>query len=76
MAKLTTATRTDIGRVRENNEDSVLGSERLAVVADGMGGPLVESWPPLQPCHWSRRGTPDGHSTNSKRPSPVMSCQP
>jgi PPM family protein phosphatase len=36
--KLTTATRTDIGRVRDNNEDAVAGSDRLAAVADGMGG--------------------------------------
>lgn len=35
---LRAATRTDIGRVRENNEDAALGTDRLAVVADGMGG--------------------------------------
>jgi serine/threonine protein phosphatase PrpC len=38
MIKLKSASRTDIGRVRENNEDAVLSSHRLAVVADGMGG--------------------------------------
>jgi len=36
--KLTTVTRTDIGRVRDNNEDAVAGSDRLVAVADGMGG--------------------------------------
>jgi PPM family protein phosphatase len=38
MTKLRTVSRTDIGRVRENNEDAVVSSDRLAVVADGMGG--------------------------------------
>ena len=38
MMKLTTVMRTDIGRVRDNNEDAVAGSDRLAAVADGMGG--------------------------------------
>lgn len=38
MTHLKTATRTDIGRVRDNNEDAVVTTERLAVVADGMGG--------------------------------------
>lgn len=36
--KLRTAGRTDIGRVRDNNEDAVLSDERFAAVADGMGG--------------------------------------
>jgi protein phosphatase len=36
--KLRTAARTDIGRVRENNEDAVLCLDRLVAVADGMGG--------------------------------------
>ena len=35
---LRAATRTDIGRVRENNEDAAVATDRLAVVADGMGG--------------------------------------
>ena len=38
MTKLRTASRTDIGRVRDNNEDAVVISDRLAAVADGMGG--------------------------------------
>jgi protein phosphatase len=38
MRKLRTASRMDIGRVRDNNEDAVVCDERLAVVADGMGG--------------------------------------
>ena len=38
MATLRTAGRTDIGQVRENNEDVILSSERLVLVADGMGG--------------------------------------
>jgi protein phosphatase len=36
--KLKTAARTEIGLVRESNEDAVSSSDRLAVVADGMGG--------------------------------------
>jgi protein phosphatase len=36
--RLTTASRTDIGRVRDNNEDAVVSSDHLAAVADGMGG--------------------------------------
>jgi PPM family protein phosphatase len=39
MATLQTAHRTETGPVRENNEDSVVTSDRLIVVADGMGGP-------------------------------------
>jgi protein phosphatase len=38
MTKLNTASRTAIGRARDNNEDVVVSSDRLAVVADGMGG--------------------------------------
>lgn len=38
MTKFRTVSRTDIGRVRENNEDAVATSHRLAAVADGMGG--------------------------------------
>ncbi|MGH9006493.1 MAG: Stp1/IreP family PP2C-type Ser/Thr phosphatase [Acidimicrobiales bacterium] len=38
MRQLRTANRTDIGRVRENNEDAIVSSDRLAAVADGMGG--------------------------------------
>ena len=38
MTKLNTASRSAIGRERENNEDVVVTSDRLAVVADGMGG--------------------------------------
>lgn len=30
--------RSDIGQVRENNEDAIVTSSRLALVADGMGG--------------------------------------
>ena len=30
--------RTDIGQLRENNEDAIVTSDRLALVADGMGG--------------------------------------
>src|SRR4051794_24723566 len=32
------AVRTDVGRVRSNNEDAVFASARLAAVADGVGG--------------------------------------
>jgi protein phosphatase len=38
MTKLRTASRTETGPVRENNEDAVVSSDRLAAVADGMGG--------------------------------------
>ena len=38
MTTLRTAGRTDIGRRRENNEDAIVRSDRLALVADGMGG--------------------------------------
>ena len=38
MTKLRTVSRSDIGRVRDNNEDAVVSSNRLAAVADGMGG--------------------------------------
>jgi serine/threonine protein phosphatase PrpC len=37
MAQFETAIRTETGE-RENNEDTVVASERLAMVADGMGG--------------------------------------
>src|SRR5262249_55915423 len=30
--------RTEIGRLRENNEDAIVNSDHLALVADGMGG--------------------------------------
>jgi serine/threonine protein phosphatase PrpC len=35
---LRTAGRTDIGTLRENNEDVIVNNDRLALVADGMGG--------------------------------------
>jgi len=38
MTRLRTAGRTDIGQLRENNEDAIVSSGRLALVADGMGG--------------------------------------
>jgi serine/threonine protein phosphatase PrpC len=38
MTKLNTASCTAVGRDRDNNEDVVVTSARLAVVADGMGG--------------------------------------
>ena len=38
MITLRTSGRTDIGQVRENNEDAIVSSDRLALVADGMGG--------------------------------------
>jgi PPM family protein phosphatase len=38
MTALRTAGRTDIGQVRENNEDTIVNGECLALVADGMGG--------------------------------------
>jgi len=38
MTTLRTVSRTDIGRLRDNNEDAVVSSDRLAAVADGMGG--------------------------------------
>jgi serine/threonine protein phosphatase PrpC len=38
MSRLSTASRVDIGRVRDSNEDAVMSNDRLAVVADGVGG--------------------------------------
>ena len=38
VTTLRTAGRTDIGHLRENNEDAIVSSDRLALVADGMGG--------------------------------------
>jgi PPM family protein phosphatase len=38
MTLFRTAGRTDIGRVRENNEDAIIESDRLVLVADGLGG--------------------------------------
>ena len=38
MPKLRTVSRTDIGLVRDDNEDAVVSSDHLAAVADGMGG--------------------------------------
>ena len=38
MITLRTAGRSDIGQVRENNEDVIVSGDRLALVADGMGG--------------------------------------
>ena len=42
--KLVAAAATDVGQVREGNEDSVLVDERLGIfaVADGMGGHQAE----------------------------------
>ena len=36
--RLLTAAVTDVGRVRSENQDAVLATDRLGVVADGMGG--------------------------------------
>ncbi len=38
MTTLQAAARTDVGRVRENNEDAVLCLDHLVAIADGMGG--------------------------------------
>jgi PPM family protein phosphatase len=38
MITLRTAGRTDVGQLRENNEDAIVSSDRLVLVADGMGG--------------------------------------
>jgi PPM family protein phosphatase len=38
MTVLRTAGRTDIGQLRENNEDAIVRTDRLVLVADGMGG--------------------------------------
>jgi protein phosphatase len=38
MTTLQTAGRTEKGRVRENNEDVIVATDRLAMIADGMGG--------------------------------------
>ena len=38
MTTLRSAGRTDIGQMRENNEDAIVSSDRLVLVADGMGG--------------------------------------
>jgi serine/threonine protein phosphatase PrpC len=38
MTILRTSGRADIGLVRENNEDAIVNSDRLVLVADGMGG--------------------------------------
>lgn len=37
--KLHSASRSETGPVRENNEDAVVTTDRVVVVADGMGGP-------------------------------------
>jgi PPM family protein phosphatase len=39
MTTLRTAGRTDIGQRRQSNEDVIVTTDRLALVADGMGGP-------------------------------------
>ena len=39
-APFVTASRTDVGKVRANNQDAVILSGRLAGIADGMGGHL------------------------------------
>jgi protein phosphatase len=38
MTTFRTAGRTDIGQLRENNEDVIVRTDRLVLVADGMGG--------------------------------------
>jgi PPM family protein phosphatase len=38
MTTLRTSGRADIGLARENNEDAIVSNDRLALVADGMGG--------------------------------------
>jgi PPM family protein phosphatase len=38
IMRLRTATQTNIGQVRDNNEDAVVSNDHLAAVADGMGG--------------------------------------
>jgi serine/threonine protein phosphatase PrpC len=38
MTTLRAAGRTDIGQLRENNEDVIVSTDRLLLVADGMGG--------------------------------------
>jgi serine/threonine protein phosphatase PrpC len=38
VTRLRSASRTDIGRVRDSHEDAVVRDDRLALVADGMGG--------------------------------------
>jgi serine/threonine protein phosphatase PrpC len=38
MMKLRTVSRTDIGRVRDRNQDAVVNSDHVIGVADGMGG--------------------------------------
>ena len=38
MTTLRTSGRTDVGQLRENNEDVIVSSDHLALVADGMGG--------------------------------------
>src|ERR1700733_966731 len=38
MTTLRTAGRTEIAQLRENNEDAIVFSDRLVLVADGMGG--------------------------------------
>lgn len=38
MITLRSAGRSDVGQLRENNEDAIVTNERLALVADGMGG--------------------------------------
>ena len=38
MTALQTTGRTDIGQLRGNNEDVIVTSDRLALVADGTGG--------------------------------------
>ena len=38
MTTLRTAGRSNIGQIRENNEDVIVSTDRLVLVADGMGG--------------------------------------
>lgn len=38
MPSLQSAGRTDVGRVRENNEDAIVSDKQLIAVADGLGG--------------------------------------
>lgn len=38
MMHFSSASRTDVGRVRDTNEDAIVSSDDLAAVADGMGG--------------------------------------
>jgi|GEM_PF-6169404 len=51
------AVRSDLGLVRNNNEDSVYAGPRLLAIADGMGGTRPARWPARSSSARSSRST-------------------